>query len=492
MTNVLMSIDPATGSQKTLEIREHTSDEVARICERAAQAFFTSRFSNDRETRIALLSAIADRLDASADQIIDTVVSETALAAAAVAGELTRTTNQLRFFATVVGETSYLEATIDHSTATTPDLRRMLLPTGPVAVFSASNFPLAFSVAGGDTASALAAGAPVVVKAHGSHPLSSQLVADLISEAVDQAGLPAGIFSIVYGLDAGVSLVRDPNITAVGFTGSLVGATALMDAMSSRATPIPFYGELGSINPFVITEGALRERAESVATDLAGALLGRAGQLCTKPGIVLVPRGEAGDAFVDQLGALINAAPPQALLNERIYAAYPEHDETGSTGFWVTPRLDIRDTIDVTTVEECFGPTTLVTRYDGSAELFAAVADLPASLTFTIHSSTDEDASLVADLAIAARRLAGRIVFNGVPTGVAVTWSQNHGGPWPSTNSVHTSVGATAIRRFLRPLAWQNAPEAVLPVELREVTAGVIRRVDGTLSIPSDVPALRE
>ncbi|MGV8881535.1 MAG: aldehyde dehydrogenase (NADP(+)) [Rhodoglobus sp.] len=492
MTNAIIRINPATGSQTTLNITESTSDDVARICRLAADAFLASRFSTDRETRIALLSAIADRLDAAADSIIETVVAETALTAAAVAGELTRTTNQLRFFATVVAETSYLEATIDHSTATTPDLRRMLLPTGPVAVFSASNFPLAFSVAGGDTASALAAGAPVVVKAHGSHPLSSQLVADLISEAVEQAGLPAGIFSIVYGLDAGVSLVRDPNITAVGFTGSLAGATALMDAMSTRATPIPFYGELGSINPFVITEGALRERAESVATDLAGALLGRAGQLCTKPGIVLVPRGEAGDAFVSQLSALVDGAPAQALLNERIYSAYPEHDETSSAGFWVKPSLDIRDTVDVTTVEECFGPITLVTRYDGSVELLAAVADLPASLTFTIHSSPDEEAGLVNDLAIAARRLAGRIVFNGVPTGVAVTWAQNHGGPWPSTNSAHTSVGATAIRRFLRPLAWQNAPEAVLPVELRESTAGIIRRVDGTVRMPSDIPALRE
>jgi len=487
MTNTVISIDPATGLRTALEVKESAPDEVARVCERATEAFLTSPFSTDRETRIALLGAIADRLDAAAEQIIETVVSETALAAAAVAGELTRTTTQLRFFATVVGETSYLEAAIDHRTETTPDLRRMLLPTGPVAVFSASNFPLAFSVAGGDTASALAAGVPVIVKAHGSHPRSSHLVARLISAAVEQAGLPAGVFSIVYGLEAGVSLVRDPNINAVGFTGSLAGATALMDAMSSRATPIPFYGELGSINPFVVTEGALRERAESIAANLAGALLGRAGQLCTKPGIVLVPRGDAGDAFVEQLGALIEGAPPQALLNERIYSAYLDRSEiardAADTGFWVKPRLDIRDAADLATVEECFGPTTVVTRYDGSAEFLAAVAALPASLTFTIHSSPDEDGDLVAELAIAARRLAGRIVFNGVPTGVAVTWAQNHGGPWPSTNNAHTSVGATAIRRFLRPLAWQDAPEGVLPVELHESTAGIVRRVDGTLTL---------
>jgi len=488
VTNAVISVDPATGAETAVDLEESTPDEVARVCEQATEAFLTSRFSTDRETRIALLNSIADRLDAAAEKIIETVVSETALAPAAVAGELTRTTTQLRFFATVIGETSYLEATIDHRTETTPDLRRMLLPTGPVAVFSASNFPLAFSVAGGDTASALGAGAPVIVKAHGSHPRSSRLVAELISEAIDEAGLPASIFSIVYGLEAGVSLVRDPNITAVGFTGSLAGATALMDAMSSRATPIPFYGELGSINPFVVTAGALGERSELIATSLAGALLGRAGQLCTKPGIVFVPRGEAGDAFVEQLGALITPAPPQALLNERIYSAYLDHNETaGETdgGFWVKPRLDIRDAVDVAAVEECFGPTTVITRYGDVAELFAAVAALPASLTFTIHSSPDEDGGLTADLAAAARRLAGRIVFNGVPTGVAVTWAQNHGGPWPSTNNLHTSVGATAIRRFLRPVAWQDAPEGVLPVEVRESTTGIIRRVDGALTLPS-------
>ncbi len=388
-----------------------------------------------------------------------------------------------------------------------PDLRRMLVPLGPVAVFGASNFPLAFSVPGGDTASALAAGCPVVVKAHESHPLTSRLCGEVLAEAATRFGAPEGTIAVVYGRDAGARLVRAPEITAVGFTGSRAGGRALLDMVNARPDPIPFYGELSGINPLVITDAAAAERATEIGEGLAGSFTLGSGQFCTKPGLAFVPRTDDGDRLVASLTAAAENTTAQVLLNEGIRDSFTrgartlgalgavsarvagETDGTAGNGSGFTARptvLEIdADALDETVATECFGPLVVVVRYTDRAGLLDALARLEPSLTATVHLGADE-AESASGLLDALRRVSGRLVFDGFPTGVAVSWAQHHGGPWPSTNTVHTSVGPTAIRRFLRPYAWQNAPSAALPPELRDGPADVPRRVDGVLTLPGE------
>ncbi|MET0812610.1 MAG: aldehyde dehydrogenase (NADP(+)) [Microbacterium sp.] len=451
--------------------------------------------------RAGWLRAAADALDAAADELVPIADRETRLGETRLRGEVARTSGQLRLFATVVEEGSYLELTVDDADASAtpprPELRRLLVPVGPVAVFSASNFPFAFSVAGGDTASALASGAPVVVKAHSGHPELSRRTAEIVSAALEAAGAPAGSLALVEGREAGNALVQHPLIQAAGFTGSLSGGRALFDLATGRPDPIPFYGELGSVNPVVITPAALAARGEDLAAGLVGSFTMGVGQFCTKPGVVFVPEGAGFEASI---AALVPGTTGGPLLTDRITAAFPEgiaHFEADPSveviangtapGGGAAPIVLATDAAAVaarpeTLLEECFGPVTLLVRYASEADLHAALRAVPGSLTATLHSEPIDD---VAETLSLLQSRAGRVLFAGWPTGVAVTWSQQHGGPWPATTSLHTSVGASAIRRFLRPVAYQSAPEALLPEVLRDdALARLPHRRNGALVVP--------
>ena len=475
-----------------------TIDQVDAIARAAKDAFaVTSR--TDERTRADWLRRAADAIDADTEGLIALAADETALPASPrLAGELARTTAQLRLFAKVVEEGSYLEATIDHPDATAtppiPDLRRVLRPLGPVAVFAASNFPFAFSVAGGDTASALAVGCPVVVKAHPGHPETSRRMAGVVSAALAEAGAPAGVFALIEGFDAGLALVDHPAIRAVGFTGSVRGGRALLDRAAARPDPIPFYGELGSLNPVVITPAADAARGGALAEGLAGSFQLGAGQFCTKPGVVLVPEGSAVEAVLPGL-----LAPQGRLLTPSIAEGFAAGADrvSGTPGVEVVagdaapggtaPRIAAVSAADLVAhadelLEEVFGPFTLLVRYRDDAERDAVLGAFDGNLTATLHHEASED---VSDLVTRLEGIAGRVLFAGWPTGVAVSWAQHHGGPWPSTNAQFTSVGATAVRRFQRPVAYQDAPEALLPDALRESNPlGIPRRVDGVLVLP--------
>lgn len=451
--------------------------------------------------RAEWLRAAAGALDAATDELVLIADRETRLGQARLRGEVGRTSGQLRLFASVVEEGSYLELTLDDAdpsaTPPRPELRRLLVPVGPVAVFSASNFPFAFSVAGGDTASALAAGSPVVVKAHSGHPELSRRTAEIVAAALEAAGAPTGSLSLVEGREAGNALVQHPAIKAAGFTGSLSGGRALFDLASGRLDPIPFYGELGSVNPVVITTAATASRGDELARGLVGSFTLGAGQFCTKPGVVFVPEGAGFEARVADLVPATAGGP---LLTDRITAAFPSGIEKleadpsvevlargAADGDAAQPIVLTTDAAAVaerpeTLLEECFGPVTLLVRYSSEAELHAALRAVPGSLTATLHSEPGDE--VAATLALLQAR-AGRVLFAGWPTGVAVTWSQQHGGPWPATTSLHTSVGATAIRRFLRPVAYQSAPQALLPEVLRdESLARLPHRRNGALVLP--------
>ncbi|WP_105565667.1 aldehyde dehydrogenase (NADP(+)) [Microbacterium halophytorum] len=501
----LTTTDPRTGVTVDTDITATSAETVAQIAARSGEAFRDLR-SRPREWRAGLLRALADGLEERREALIGAAASETGLAEARLNGELSRSAFQFRIFADAVEDGGYLEAIIDHASETPlgpgPDVRRMLVPIGPIAVFGASNFPFAFSVVGGDTASAIAAGNPVVVKAHSSHPVTSQRSYDALTAAANAYGAPNGTFGIVYGQQAGSALVADPHITAVGFTGSLHTGKILQGIIDERPTPIPFFGELSSLNPLVASSGAVAARAEAIGEGLFGSVTGSAGQLCTKPGIAFVPAGPAGDAVVSDIVARAESAAAQTLLNSRIHGAFDDIrarliDEggarslvaprTGDAGFSLSPAVLEIDAPDVTpaVAEEAFGPLVVLVRYREIDEVRRAIELVPRSLTATIHTEPDEVDTRAA-LTDAVEDLVGRIVYNGYPTGVRVAWAMNHGGPWPATNTQHTSVGVTAVRRFLRPLAWQDAPEEVLPEELRDGSADIPRRVDGVLHLAAE------
>jgi NADP-dependent aldehyde dehydrogenase len=498
-------VDPRTGKQREQVAVEATAADV----DAAVTAAHATRAAlADRDRRIALLRAAADELEADGEAIIAAADAETALGATRLTGELARTTGQLRAFADEVAEGGYLDVVIDHAddslTPPRPDLRRYKIPLGVVAVYSASNFPLAFSVPGGDTASAWAAGCPVVVKAHPDHPATSERCAAALRRAAVKAGLPEDVLAVVHGFEAGVALVKHPLITAAGFTGSIRGGRALYDAAAARPVPIPFYGELGSLNPVVVTEAAAAERAAEIGAALAGSVTLGCGQFCTKPGLVFVPAGDAGDQLLDALAKKVGETAPGVLLDARMRQAFVdgararaalegvetpvaagEGEGTTVVAGFVTvdaARLAAEGPHDLL-LEECFGPLTVVVRYAAPEQAGAVLARLGGNLTATVHlgdaegrGTEGDGARLLAELT----PLAGRVLVNGWPTGVAVTPAQHHGGPYPATTSLYTSVGATAIERWLRPVAYQNAPEALLPPELRDDNPlGLPRRVDG-------------
>ncbi|MEA5455882.1 aldehyde dehydrogenase (NADP(+)) [Sinomonas sp. JGH33] len=449
--------------------------------------------------RARLLDAVADALDAAADELVPIAQAETHLAEGRLRGELKRTTFQLRLFGELLRDGGYLDARIDHADpewpmgAPRPDLRRVRVPVGPVLVFAASNFPFAFSVAGGDTASALAAGCPVLLKAHSGHLELSRRTGAVVAEALAEAGAPEGTFAVVAGTAAGAAALRDPRIAAGAFTGSIPGGRALFDIASSRPDPIPFYGELGSNNPVFVTEAAAASRGGEIARGFVGSFTLGAGQFCTKPGTLVVP---AGSVVVE---ALREAAlpPAAALLNERIQKGYAEVLE----GFAANPRLDVlvqgpspladppSPTLLVATAAdmlaephalqaECFGPTAVVVTYDDEAQLVTLAETFEGQLTATIHGTDTCD---VASLVEVLSRKAGRVLWNEWPTGVSVTYAQQHGGPYPATTAAGTtSVGTAAIERFVRPVAYQGFPQHLLPEALREDNPlGVPRLVDG-------------
>jgi NADP-dependent aldehyde dehydrogenase len=378
-----------------------------------------------------------------------------------------------------------------------PDLRRMLVPVGVVGVFGASNFPLAFSVPGGDTASALAAGCPTVVKAHPSHPETSRRAFTAMRAGLAEAKLPEGALGLIEGLEAGAQLVGHPDVKAVGFTGSTRGGRALADLAAARPQPIPFYGELGSLNPLVVTPEVAAAQAAEFAAGYVGSITMGVGQFCTKPGLLFAPAGAGGDELRAQLGSKLADVPAGRMLNDSIRDAYQRETErrradprlrTLGDGQGDDPALgrpvlfavDAAD-LDADLLEETFGPAALVIEYGDTEELLGALERLDGQLTATVHAGEGESA-LVDRLHAVLRRRAGRLLFGGFPTGVAVTWAMQHGGPYPSASlSAHTSVGPTSIRRWLRPVSYQNAPEHVLPEELRDANPGIPRRVDGIL-----------
>ncbi|MGI5397287.1 aldehyde dehydrogenase (NADP(+)) [Streptomyces sp. CA-251251] len=445
--------------------------------------------------RAELLRALARTLGENARHLADVADNETQLGAERLRGEIRRTQTQLRMFADIVEAGAFLDVMIDPpdpaaEPAPRPDIRRMLVPLGPVAVFSASNFPFAFSVLGGDTASALAAGCPVVVKAHEGHPGLSDLSHELAA-----AVLPAGALTVVHGRETGRALVTDPDIRAVGFTGSTSGGRALFDLAGSRPDPIPFYGELGSLNPVVVTPGACAERGADIVREyITSVTLGR-GQFCTKPGLLFLP---AGHGLEGQLRRAIAAVPPGPLLGAWIGTAY--HATLGELvahpavhALHLTPRRDdpraSAPALLTTTAEavradpdllrECFGPASLVVTYTSTDDLLDTLHTLPGGLTATIQGQEPQDGTLARR--VSAALSAGRLIWNGWPTGVAVTPAMHHGGPWPSTTSpLHTSVGGTAVARWMRPVAYQNMPEALLPEPLRRMNPwNVPQRVNG-------------
>ncbi|MFD3653758.1 aldehyde dehydrogenase (NADP(+)) [Streptomyces sp. NPDC058620] len=496
------SVDPRTGNPREQVAVEATAEEVDRAV-RAAHAVRGSLA--DRTVRAAFLRTAADLLVEAGEHVIEAADAETALGPARLTGELARTAAQLRAFAEVVDEGTFLDIHIDHEDADRtppwPDLRRYKIPLGVVAVYAASNFPLAFSVPGGDTASALAAGCPVVVKAHPDHPATSELCASVLRRAAARNGLPEDVVNLVHGFGAGVALVKHPLVSAAGFTGSIRGGRALFDAAAARPTPIPFHGELGSLNPVVVTEAAAAERGEQIGAGLAGSMTMGAGQFCTKPGFVLVPAGGTGDQLLKSLTDVVSDSQSAVMLDQRMRDAFvagvreraelPDvtapvtpgagSEHTVSPGFLTVPaqRLAEEGPHDAL-LEECFGPVTVVARYETEDEITAVLSRLPGNLTATLQTAGEETDESAARLLAALTPLAGRVLVNGWPTGVAVAPAQHHGGPYPATTSTSTSVGATAIERWLRPVTYQTTPDALLPPELRESNPlGLPRRVDG-------------
>ncbi|MET7750089.1 aldehyde dehydrogenase (NADP(+)) [Micromonospora sp. NPDC005367] len=499
--NVVTTVDPRDGRSRSTDLTE-TGD--ARLETIAGQASRAARWLSGlgRLGRAAMLDAIGESLESRRAELVATAEAETGLSRARLDQEVTRAAVQFRLFGDVLRDGGYLEAMIDHAADTPlgpgPDLRRMLVPLGPVAVFGASNFPFAFSVAGGDTASALAAGCPVLVKAHPSHPLTSHASGEAIESAVSGMGGPDGVIALVYGEQAGRSLVRHPLVRAAALTGSLGAARAIQAAIDERADPIPLYAELSSVNPIVVLPAAAADRGDRIAEGLFASFTGSGGQLCTKPGLAFIPSDPGGDQLVDTLRSRVASAGGAVLLNERVRDAFVNRaaafERAGArvsarpqvqpgAGFIVPPALLEVGLPDLTAeiADECFGPLMVVVRYGEVAELDVALATVPPSLTGSIHSVAGDDAAVVRRLVDVLAARVGRIVFDGYPTGVRVSWAQQHGGPWPSTNAVHTSVGATSLRRFLRPMAWQDAPEWILPEELRDEYRVIPRRVDGRL-----------
>ena len=502
---IVNSVDANTGENLPYSFHQATLEEVDAAAKAAAAAYPAYR-SLSAERRAQFLDAIADELDALGDDFVALVCRETALPAARIQGERGRTSGQMRLFAKVLRRGDFYGARIDRALPERqplprPDLRQYRIGLGSVAVFGASNFPLAFSTAGGDTASALAAGCPVVFKAHSGHMATAERVADAIIRAAEKAGMPAGVFNMIYGGGVGEALVKHPAIQAVGFTGSLKGGRALCDMAAARAQPIPVFAEMSSINPVIVLPQALQVRAESVARDLTASVVQGCGQFCTNPGLVIGIRSPQFSAFVQQVAGLIGDQPAQTMLNAGTLSSYGQGLQkllahpgiehlAGSpqAGNQAQPQLFKADVSllikgDEVLQEEVFGPTTVFVEVADQAQLSAALNGLHGQLTATIIGEP-ADFEQFAELTPLLEQKVGRILLNGYPTGVEVCDSMVHGGPYPATSDARgTSVGTLAIDRFLRPVCFQNYPDSLLPDALKNGNPLRIQRlVDGLSS----------
>lgn len=500
--------DPTTGQSLEPGFVPATADEVELAVRLASEAFPVYRRVSGRE-RAAFLRKIATRIESIAGDIIERAGQETALPPARLQSETARTCAQLRLFAQVAEEGSWVNARIDQAEPDRkplpkPDIRSMLHPLGPVVVFGASNFPLAFSVAGGDTASALAGGNPVIVKAHAAHPGTSELVGRALQETVRECGLPEGVFSLLFGsgTQVGTTLMKHPLVRAGGFTGSRTAGRILMDVAAARPEPIPFYAEMSSTNPVFILPGALRERAETIAAGLHASFTLGAGQFCTKPGIVFLPEGSEAAQFAEKLRLLVAGSSPFHLLTKTIHSSYDsaiskrkadqavkilaEGPHSAAAGFAAGSAVfetDATSFLDSDLESEIFGPTTLLVRHSSRDQAMAIARALEGHLTATIHG-TGEDLRDFADLIAILETKVGRLIFNGYPTGVEVTHAMVHGGPYPSTSDGRsTSVGSQAIFRFTRLVCYQGFPDAALPDELKDANPlGIWRMLDGKMT----------
>ena len=497
--------NPSTGEQLAPAYSSASSTEIDQAAKLAAEAF-PAYAATTGKVKAALLRSIADALDALQQPLAERAHLETALPMPRLLGEVSRTTGQIRTFAALVEEGSWVDARLDtplpdRKPLPRPSLRSMLHPIGPVVVFPPSNFPLAFSVAGGDTASALAAGCPVIVKAHSAHPGTSELVAEVIQLQIAAAGLPEGLFSLIYdaGFEAGAALVRHPLVESVAFTGSLRAGRALMDIAAARPRPIPCFAEMSSGNPVFLLPGALRAGAETLAQNLYNSFTLAAGQMCTKPGIVLIPDSPETPAFNAKLASLVQQAAPFTLLTAGIardYARLSAQRATQATvaaqapAFAGTPASPANAQLFTTTLEdflrdpalseEIFGPDTLLVQCQSPEEYLRAARALDGHLTASIFG-TEDDLAANHELIAILEQKAGRLIFNGFPTGVEVAPAMVHGGPYPSTSDArYTSVGTGAILRFGRPVCFQNFPDAQLPAELQSANPlGILRQLNG-------------
>ena len=502
---VFRAINPVTGQAVPPDFHTAEAADVDRAAGLAQKAFRSySRWTGKQKSE--LLQQIASAIEGLGQELIERTALETALGPDRLKGELARTCNQLRLFASLVEEGSWVNARIDRADPNRkplpkPDVRSILRPIGPVAVFGASNFPLAFSVAGGDTASALAAGNPVVVKAHPAHPGASEMVGRAMIEACRQAGAPEGTFALLFdsGTEMGRLLVQHSGIKAGGFTGSRAGGRALMDLAAARPDPIPFFAEMSSTNPVFVLPHAAAERAEQIATGLYDSFTLGAGQFCTKPGLVLLGPDKGAEQLSTKLKELTNAASDHVLLTAGICKAYERGVEQraklqqAAPAKWKEPGFRAKATLfeadldsvmsDHELADELFGPSTLIARYQDRAKLLRFAEALEGHLTAAIHG-TEQDLRDYADLVEILENKVGRMVFNGYPTGVEVCHAMIHGGPYPSASDPRfTSVGTQAILRFARPVCFQNFPDTVLPPELQNGNPlGIWRTVNGAFS----------
>ncbi|MBL9199015.1 MAG: aldehyde dehydrogenase (NADP(+)) [Opitutaceae bacterium] len=507
--NTFRAVDPASNAKLDPEFHEATELEANQAIHLAAGAAAAYRARSGAD-RAKFLEAIATEIEALGDALLKRAHEETRLPLPRLTSERGRTCAQLRLFAAVAREGSWVDARIDpalpdRQPQPRPDLRRMLIPVGPVVVFGSSNFPLAFSVAGGDTASALAAGCPVVVKAHRAHPGTAELVGGAIVRAAAACGLPPGVFSLIHGGGAtvGIAMVKHPETAAVGFTGSQAAGRALMEAAAARPHPIPVFAEMSSLNPLFVLPGALKERGAAIASGLFASFTLGVGQFCTKPGLVFAVRGADTDAFAEKLAEAVRHAPCAIMLTAGIREAFHSNRDaiTAIDGVSVLaasqPVEDIEDLgqaarpiVATTTARnflanpelatEAFGPFTLLVTADNPAELVACAAALEGQLTATVHG-TNAELAAARPLLSALETIAGRVVLNGFPTGVEVCPAMNHGGPFPATSDVRfTSVGTAAILRFARPVCYQGFDDSLLPEALKHANPlGLLRLVDG-------------
>lgn len=499
-------VNPATGERLQPVYRCASVADLNLAADLAWEAFDVYGRLPGRE-KARFLRHIADGLEAVVPELVERANRETALPEARLKGESARTINQLRLFAQVVEEGSWVNARIDpaqpdRKPLPRSDLRSMMRPLGPVAVFGASNFPLAFSVAGGDTAAAFAAGNPVIVKAHHAHPATGEMVGQIIARSVKQCGLPPGVFALLFGpgSEIGTALVEHPNVKAVGFTGSLSAGKALMQRAAARPEPIPCFMEMSSVNPVFVLPEALRTRAAQVGAGLFGSFTLGVGQFCTKPGLVFLPRDADADALVAEVKAQVEKAAASPMLTEGISKSYRtgiagrqaqgavdtvgQAASAGAASSYAAPVVMLIGGKDLLAnpelATEVFGPSTLVVRYENREELLALARSLEGQLTATLHG-TGVDLAAFADLIAILERKAGRLVVNGFPTGVEVCHAMVHGGPYPATSDGRaTSVGTYSIYRFARPVCYQDFPQASLPEELKDANPlGIWRLVDG-------------